>query len=298
MSGFQLSLSIWVGLSISAVSPITPSRKEVASNKSPDSGPTGLKWVTIEQWKNMPGGINGNPAIIGMDDDSFDVGIFGQVFEDGCWQTGQVSDWSRFLSEFLWDKYLYWQKHRTWPHEFSRITELLREIMYGNEGDEKFRDDFEKFAKYLQGIYWTEEEFPQGKFLTPELHKKYKTAPTLSAANDGKFWTNVESKRIRILVNPGNSTKIIWRNGKKPFPEGAVFGDKTCQLRVGLTKDDDDSKRRASQVDEDGYVYYFSNDNWQWDNVETYDLLTESPITKYEILSIKFNKEKSSLFIK
>ena len=38
-------------------------RREVETDNGGSGGPGGLKWVTHEEWRNMPGGEEGNPLV-------------------------------------------------------------------------------------------------------------------------------------------------------------------------------------------------------------------------------------------
>jgi len=71
-------------------------RREITRKTNEAEGPGGLRWVTIEEWDNMPGGKENNPLIYhwcppGGKVDLITYGFckyFIQVKANGCWQTG------------------------------------------------------------------------------------------------------------------------------------------------------------------------------------------------------------------
>ena len=79
-----------------------------------------LKWVTYEEWEAMPGGRENNPAVrhkgapnsIRPTPDRDYCVHFGQVYIDGCWQTGCVSTDGKDIRALMaaWNRGYYYNK--------------------------------------------------------------------------------------------------------------------------------------------------------------------------------------------
>ena len=59
--------------------------KSKCQNKNSTEG--GLKWVTFNQWHEMPGGVAKNPLVQLSTDGDFICSID----HDGCWQGGKIN---------------------------------------------------------------------------------------------------------------------------------------------------------------------------------------------------------------
>ena len=106
------------------------------------------------------------------------------------------------------------------------------------------------------------------------------------------------NKSVKILVNPGGSMKwklLDWDGWKTMIPKSAVYIDKKERCKNIVTayidcSDCRDDKLIPSQRTNDGgYVYYVYNKKTRYDNNE-YQILIESGITKYEILSLELEE--------
>ena len=241
-------------------------RREAVKKTNEAEGPKGLQWVTIEEWNNMPGGKENNPLIY-------------------HWCPPEVK---------LYDIY-----H---GHGYSPVS-----------GQVSWARSCKHFVQVKDNGCWQTGHEVEWFGGGPDF-----TNPSIGNKNWGCcayvcFFGGICSERdrlkkympYRVLVNPGNSVDFTWLDWdySKPFPKNAVYGDRTCELRVATYLDSSNNfgygRLQAGQVDKDGYIYYGSttSGSWNYDSNE-YKILVENGVKEYELLSIKYNIPESTKVIK